>query len=493
MANKGQKKQKRQKSIFVRVFSYYVVVVLLFALVLGFTFIYLFNISSRNRRKLQLESMAGIASGRMRQYILDNDYDEALSYLEIFNEQEAVEIWTLSNPDAKKPMNRLLESVNITDVRLQSEFRSILEEAYRGNQELKTFYSEIHGATAMSVGVPIYGRSNEVCGALIIIMSLEDMDRSVNTGIRMIVISAVVALIISMIFSLLFAGQITKPVTKMRKVTTALSEGDYSQKTGIERTDEIGEMAVSIDKLAERLCENERERKNMEQMRLDFFANVSHEMRTPIAVVRAYTESLVDGVVTDGDKVRQYYDRMLVECKSMERLVGDLLTLSKMQNPDFVIEKEPVNLVHIFDEIVRSALAISSEKGIDIVLHRESDVYMIMGDYDRLRQMFIVILDNAIKFSEKGSSIYLTIYSEKRKISCSIRDEGPGISEEELPNIFDKFYKSKLRQNAKGTGLGLPIAKYICLKHGGKIDVNSEPGKGTEFIFTFDEVFEEDL
>ena len=251
-------------------------------------------------------------------------------------------------------------------------------------------------------------------------------------------------------------------------------------------------MAKSIDMLSERLYQNQQEANNLEQMRQDFFANVSHELRTPIAVVRAYTESMVDGVVTEPEKVAQYNNRILAECKSMERLVGDLLTLSKMQNPDFKIDKEPVNLVHIFDEIVRSALAISSERGIQIVMHRESNVYMIMGDYDRLRQMFIVILDNAIKFSEPGKAIHLNLSSLKRKIICSIRDEGIGISEEELPNIFDKFYKSKLRQNAKGTGLGLPIAKQIALKHGGTIDVKSKLGEGTEFIFTFDEIYEED-
>ena len=280
---------------------------------------------------------------------------------------------------------------------------------------------------------------------------------------------------------------------KVKDVTTALQNGDYTVKTNLNSKDEIGEMAKSIDMLSERLYQNQQEANNLEQMRQDFFANVSHELRTPIAVVRAYTESMVDGVVTEPEKVAQYNNRILAECKSMERLVGDLLTLSKMQNPDFKIDKEPVNLVHIFDEIVRSALAISSERRIQIVMHRESNVYMIMGDYDRLRQMFIVILDNAIKFSEPGKTIHLNLSSVKRKIICSIRDEGIGISEEELPNIFDKFYKSKLRQNAKGTGLGLPIAKQIALKHGGTIDVKSKVGEGTEFIFTFDEIYAEDL
>ena len=107
-----------------------------------------------------------------------------------------------------------------------------------------------------------------------------------------------------------------------------------------------------------------------------------------------------------------------------------------------------------------------------------------MADYVRLRQMFVVIVDNAIKFSKDGSSIYINI-EETDNIRVSIRDEGVGITEEELPYIFEKFYKSKLRQNAKGSGLGLAIARQICLKHDGTIQVESTVGAGTTFTFTF--------
>jgi len=224
-------------------------------------------------------------------------------------------------------------------------------------------------------------------------------------------------------------------------------------------------------------------------MRMDFFANVSHELRTPITVVRAYTESLIDGVITDDQKKQQYYDKMLLECKSMERLVGDLLTLSKMQNPDFEVEKEPINLVQIFDELIRSVHMIEEEKNIKIEIAKDKDAYMMFGDYDRLRQMFLVILDNAVKFSPDNSTIYIGI-QQFEHITISIRDEGIGIPCEELSSIFEKFYKSKLRQNAKGSGLGLAIAKQIALKHGGDISVKSQVGVGTEFIFTFDYISE---
>ena len=490
MALKGK---KIISSIFLRVFSYYVVLLLLFAVVLGLTFMNLYSNSNIDHRGADLERVGTNAANAMRSFILDDNFDDALEYLGMFNEIESGELWMVSNPDSYRPMNQVLETVKLSTVTSQAEFAELLQSAFKGQKKISTFFSDIHGATTLSAGIPIFGKGNEVCGALIIIETLTDIDEIKNTGMKMIITSIIIGLVVTIIISTLFASQITRPVMKIKEVTTALQNGDYTAKTKYERNDEIGEMAKSIDMLSDRLFQNQQEAHSLEQMRQDFFANVSHELRTPIAVVRAYTESMVDGVVTEPEKITQYNNRILAECKSMERLVGDLLTLSKMQNPDFKIDAEPVNLVHIFDEIVRSALAISSEKGIQISMHRESSVYMIMGDYDRLRQMFIVILDNAIKFSAPGSTVHLNLTSVKRKVVCSIRDEGIGISEEELPNIFDKFYKSKLRQNAKGTGLGLPIAKQIALKHGGTIDVKSKVGEGTEFIFTFDEIYEEDL
>jgi len=289
---------------------------------------------------------------------------------------------------------------------------------------------------------------------------------------------------ISFVIAIPFARNLSQPITSMRSTALELAAGNYEAETGIVRPDEIGELATTIDFLADKLAENEIERKNMEQMRMDFFANVSHELRTPITVVRGYTESLVDGVVSDEERRQQYYARMLSECQSMERLVGDLLLLSKMQNPDFLIEKEPVTLQQVFYDIRRTAWAIADERSIEIVINQPEEPCVMMADYVRLRQMFVVIVDNAIKFSEDNSSIYITIEAGDN-IRVSIRDEGTGISEEELPNIFEKFYKSKLRQNAKGSGLGLAIARQICLKHDGHIQVESTVGVGTTFTFTF--------
>jgi signal transduction histidine kinase len=300
----------------------------------------------------------------------------------------------------------------------------------------------------------------------------------------LLVLSSAVALAISFVIIIIFATELSMPISRMRVTALELASGNYHSKTGISRDDEIGDLAKTVDILSEKLLENDIQRKNLEQMRLDFFANVSHELRTPITVMRAYTETLVDGVVTDGEKLPQYYNRMLSECKTMERLVGDLLTLSKMQNPDFAIEKEPVNVHQVMDDIIRSAGTIAEKKNISIEVIKDQPVLMILGDYDRLRQMFMVILDNAIKFSNENKIVHIKL-SKSDKIKVSIQDEGVGIEASDISNIFEKFYKSNLRQNVSGTGLGLAIAKQIAMKHDGTIEVNSTPGIGSEFIFTF--------
>lgn len=488
----SEKKAGKRNSIFFKVYANYAVLVLIFAVMLGLTFMKLYQDSNSEDYSKQLQKKAERVAERFRNYIVDEDFSECLSYLEILREFDETEIWTLSNPLAEEPMQDIMVSVSLEDVELQEEYHEIINEAFHGKTYLLTFFSDIHDATTVAVGTPIVGGNREVCGALVLITTMESMDRLTHNITYLILVSIVVALVASFMLAVAFARQISRPISKMRTTALELADGNYSISTDITSNDEVGDLARTIDFLSEKLQATDIERRNMEQARLDFFANVSHELRTPIAVVRAYAESLVDGIVTDEAKIQQYYERMLIECKSMERLVGDLLTLSKMQNPDFVVEKEPVNVVHIFDDIARTVNTLGQEKGVKLKIEKNNDVIMMMGDYDRLRQMFLVICDNAVKFSRENSYIYITL-TLGEKIRVSIRDEGVGIAQDELPNIFEKFYKSKLRQNAKGTGLGLAIAKQIALKHGGTINVISELTKGTEFIFEFKPVFEDEF
>ena len=480
---KEQELKPKYNRLFIKTYTSFAAVITVFALVLGVLYMRMYEEATVETYEQQLTKKAQAVSNRCSTYFLDNQPAEWRKYLLMLSELEGTEIWSIANPGATKPLGENM-ATNLDSDSLEIEYVAIAEKAFDNQVEIRTQFSSYHECDSVMVGVPVQGINGEVAGAILLISPVENQKDVVNSSWSMIIMSGMVALIISFVIAIPFARSLTQPITSMRSTALELASGNYEAETGINRYDEIGELATTIDFLAGKLAENEIERKNLEQMRMDFFANVSHELRTPITVVRGYTESLVDGVVSDEERRQQYYNRMLSECQSMERLVGDLLLLSKMQNPDFLIEKEPVTLQQVFYDIRRTAWAIADERNIEIVVTQPEEPCVMMADYVRLRQMFVVIVDNAIKFSQDNSSIYITVEADEA-IRVSIRDEGVGISEEELPNIFEKFYKSKLRQNAKGSGLGLVIARQICLKHDGTIDVQSVVGEGTTFTFTF--------
>lgn len=471
--------------LFFKLYLNYAVMIVVAAALIGFIFFKLYEGTIKTDNLNDLKSRASFISQKATEYITDNKQDAWLDYIDNLQNIKNWDIWTVSNPN--NPMGENMESTlsyeEIVDEGY-SQYIPMLISAFEDKpDDIIRNYDEVYQVPTIYVSAPIRV-NNKVVGAVLVVQQLDVLSKMLNSSLQMILLSIIVSLGISFIIVIVFATKLSLPITKMRATALDLAAGNYNSKTGITRNDEIGDLACTVDILSEKLLENDIERKRLDQMRLDFFANVSHELRTPITVIRAYTETLADGVVKDRDKVEQYYDRMLAECKSMERLVGDLLTLSKMQNPDFAIEKEPVNLQQVFEDIIRSAGAIAEKKNITIAVTKDAPCSMILGDYGRLRQMFLVILDNAIKFSDENKTVHIKI-SSADKITVSIRDEGVGIEASDLPNIFEKFYKSNLRQNASGTGLGLAIAKQIAIRHGAEIEVDSTPGVGTEFIFIF--------
>lgn len=471
--------------LFFKVYINYALVLTLFAILVGLIFMNLYENATMENYRGKMSKQAVAIAKRLSKAIINKEADGYLDYLTILQEfdYDESDIWTISNPNAKNPMDKQMENVNLEDVKLSRDCVTVIQTAFDGKPSIKSgYYEEFGGASAIQ-GYPVTV-NGEVVGVVLLCTELKKQQEIVKSSMTLIYFSVGIALFISFIIAILFAKGITKPITSMRAAALLLADGKYEGKLFLNRRDEIGDLAATIDILADRLKENEEERLNREQMRTDFFANVSHELRTPITVVRAYTEMLVDGIITEEEKVNQYHAKILAECKGMERLVGDLLLLSKMQNPDFEVEKEPVNVVQIFEDLLRSFHPLCQDKQIEMVLTKECPVYTMMGDYDRLKQMFLIILDNAVKFSKVNSSIYINL-TKKDKLLIAVKDEGVGISKEELPYIFDKFYRSKLKQNEQGSGLGLAIAKQIALKHDGDIMVKSEEGKGTEFIFSF--------
>lgn len=220
------------------------------------------------------------------------------------------------------------------------------------------------------------------------------------------------------------------------------------------------------------------ESERLEQLRKDFVANVSHEFRTPLTVIKGSVEALIDGTIDKKEDIERYYGRMLSETKSLQRLVGDLLELSRLQSGKTSIIKEKVHIPSLLSDITKSMQTIAIKKEILIEYTPIRNVPPVSGDYDRLRQLFVIFIDNAIKYSPEKTVIHIGI-TLGSKLEIIIEDHGYGISEEELPYVWDRFYKTDKSREGSGTGLGLAIAKHLIQLHEGSVTIHSGVGKGT--------------
>jgi integral membrane sensor signal transduction histidine kinase len=453
-----------------------------------------FRLYSRNtiyEFREQLEIDAGEIADKVEEYSEsgeENGYSDYMDATQALLESQNVDVWIMPYYKSINHLRSAYTNSNLKYKELSKGMSRVMKRVYTKDGVYSNYgYDDMYDEELIRAGAPVHDSGGNVIGGVLLNANYAKRVETVDNVEKTVFIALLSAWFVSMCISFLLSKQLSGPISKIGRTARILAEGAYETKTGVSVSGEIGELAETVDILSDRLAENEKIRKEIDRSRMDFFANVSHELRTPITVMRGYTETLNDGIITDDDKIKNMYERMLNECKGMERLVGDLLTLSKMQNPDFMLNLEPVSLVQIFENAVKSARVLSEKKNITIRMEYNDEYCFMSGDYDRLRQMFLIILDNAIKFSHENS--YIDIKLEKgEKLKASIKDYGIGIDEDMLPYIFEKFYKSKLQMNEKGSGLGLVIAKAIAARHNGKVEVYSKPGEGTRFTFTFDSI-----
>ena len=243
--------------------------------------------------------------------------------------------------------------------------------------------------------------------------------------------------------------------------------------------DEIGTIAGAVGLFSD-ITQSER----LERTRREYVSNVSHELRTPLTAVRALIEPLKEGMVTgEADRMR-YYDIILREVMRLSRLINDQLELSRLQSGGVAIQKQRMTMDDLIYDVCDRYHSIAEEHG--LALNIETDLSgcpPVYGNPDRVEQMFIILLDNAIKYTEQGS-VNVSAEWDDEKVCVTVRDTGIGIDETDLPYVFDRFYKVDKAHSGKGSGLGLSIAKELLNRMDEQIWVESKRGEGTAFTFT---------
>lgn len=231
--------------------------------------------------------------------------------------------------------------------------------------------------------------------------------------------------------------------------------------------------------------------KKLEQMRKDFVANVSHELKTPVTSIKGFSETLLDGAMKDRETLETFLNIILKESDRLQSLIYDLLELSKIENEGFRLSIVPFNIIEVLKESIRIMEVKAEEKEIDILFNPDKDTLWIDGDVDRIKQVFINIISNAVSYTPNNGEVIIVIEENDNKVIVHIKDTGLGINKEEIPRIFERFYRvNKARdRNTGGTGLGLAIVKHLIEALKGKVSVHSEFGKGTTFSIEFNKKF----
>jgi len=224
------------------------------------------------------------------------------------------------------------------------------------------------------------------------------------------------------------------------------------------------------------------ELKKMDQVRRDFVANVSHELRTPLSILRGYIETLLDSPEISREEFSRILGVMERHSKRLDLLAEDLLTLAQLESANPNLQLSPVDLSSFFGEVIRDWEKKLATKQLNVIVDLPPDAPTIRADRARLQEALYNLLDNAVKHSREHGEIRLMARQRDEEIVLSISDNGIGISKEDLPRIFERFYrvdKARTAESIRGTGLGLAIVKHIAQLHGGHVEADSEPGKGT--------------
>ena len=333
----------------------------------------------------------------------------------------------------------------------------------------------------MDVAIPIMAYGSDT-GFVIYIVDNKQTVQSLNAEILTLIIEAVlIGFAIAIAISLIISRTLLSPIQGMTKAAEAMADGDFSKKIKVESNDEIGILAVTFNDMAAQIETMLAELKKAEVLRREFVANVSHELRTPLTSIRAYAETISDTDLIPKETEAEFLRVIINECDRMTKIVQDLLELSRLDSGSIKLTVEEFSIEQSIRDIYAAVALEAKKHNHQLELELEWKLPEIMGDRARIEQVLMNIISNAIKYTPDGGRISISGSSTGDNVWIRIEDTGIGIPEDDIPRVFDRFYrvdKARSRESG-GTGLGLSIADDIITLHGGEITIESKQGTGT--------------
>jgi len=303
---------------------------------------------------------------------------------------------------------------------------------------------------------------------------------------RVVLFGAIAAVGVALVAAYFVSRSITLPIRNMKETAERIAKGDFSGRVRIKSQDEFGELAKSFNIMADELEQMIESLRLMDKMRTDFVASVSHELKTPLTLIKGYTETLENKGIEDKKTTTRFISIIKEHSDRLGKIVDDLLSLSELELSKDCVNKEEFDLKELIDDVVLGfGLALDRKKQKLTVDVQSSDSRM-HGDRNRIGQVLVNLIDNAIKYTPESGRIELIVSDRDGQICFSVRDDGIGIADEHVDRVFERFYRVDKARSRElgGTGLGLSIAKHIVLAHNGKISIESRPRTGTKVTVT---------
>jgi signal transduction histidine kinase len=293
------------------------------------------------------------------------------------------------------------------------------------------------------------------------------------------------AAILSSSFGYVLANRMTQSLHGLQEGAQQVARGDFSVRVMLNEADELSDVAEAFNKMADELERSFARQRALEQARRNLIAAVSHDLRTPLTSIRAMVEAMVDGVVTDQATVQRYHTTIRSQIESLSALINDLFELSKLETEQPELHKEPINLNDLLSDVLESMQPQARSKNVSLRAMFCEDLPLISVELVKIQRVLYNLVQNAIRHTPASGSVSLTTRLVPQGVQVEVSDTGEGIASEDLPYIFDQFFrgeKSRSRETG-GAGLGLAIAKRIIEAHQGQIWVESELNRGTRFSF----------
>ena len=328
----------------------------------------------------------------------------------------------------------------------------------------------IYAVTYLLKGSNLKGKE-----AIRMVVSLQPTDEAVRSSIIMISVVMLVVLLFISVSSSYFIRSIVTPVKNITSIAGHIASGDFSIRLEKEHDDEIGDLVDSINAMAAELALSENAKN-------DFISSVSHELRTPLTAIKGWSETVLMCGTSDEAMMKRGLGIIINETERLSGLVEQLLDFSRMQSGRMVMNFQMLDIVAEIDDVVFMFGEKAKKEDKRLTFYEPEETIPVMGDRDRLKQVIIIVLDNAMKYSEPGGEIYIYTSATDDQLTIGVRDHGCGIPADQLPKVKQKFYKANTSEG--GFGIGLAVADEIIAKHNGEFHIDSVEGDGTNVTIT---------